>query len=100
MVQFIDKSLQTKNPLQNISAIDRTARIIIGSALISSWFVLDITTVNLVVVLMPLIGIIPLLSGITGWCPLHAVFDTKSCGTDRHNTCGTFPFQLQNLFHK
>jgi hypothetical protein len=98
--RLIDKSLQTKNPLQNISAIDRTARIIIGMLLISVWFVIDISTVNMWLALLPLIGIIPLMSGIMGWCPVHAMFNTKSCGTDSHNTCGTLPFQLSRLFHK
>jgi hypothetical protein len=100
MVQLIDKSLQHKHPLQNISAIDRTARIIIGMALISVWFVVDITSVNMWLVLLPLIGIIPLFSGIIGWCPVHAMFNTRSCGTDSHNTCGTLPYQLSRLFHK
>lgn len=100
MVQFIDKSLQHKSPLQNISAIDRTARIIIGAALISVWFVVDISSMSIGLAALPLIGIVPLLSGIIGWCPVHAMFNTKSCGTDSHNACGTFPFQLQRLFHK
>ena len=100
MIQFIDKSLQHKYPLQNISAIDRTARIFIGAALISVWFFMDVNSVNIWLVLLPLIGIIPLLSGIIGWCPVHAFFNTKSCGTDSHNACGTLPFQLQRLFHK
>jgi hypothetical protein len=100
MVQFIDKSLQHNHPLQNISAIDRTARIIIGAALISVWFVAEFSAVNMWLAALPLIGIIPLLSGIIGWCPVHALFNTRSCGTDSHNACGTFPYQLQRLFHK
>ena len=100
MVQFIDKSLQHKNPLQNISAIDRTARIIVGITFISAWFVLDIAAVDLWFVLLPLVGVIPLFSGIFGWCPVHALFNTKSCGTDDNNTCGTLPYQLQKLFHR
>lgn len=100
MVQFIDKSLQHQHPLQNISAIDRTARIIIGMAFISAWFVMDITAVDMWIVLLPLIGIVPLMSGIIGWCPVHAFFHTKSCGTDDNNTCGTLPYQFQKLFHR
>lgn len=100
MVRFIDKSLQHKYPLQNISAIDRTARIIIGAALISAWFVVDVNAVNIWLVLFPLVGIVPLLSGIMGWCPVHAMFNTRSCGTDAYNACGTLPYQLQKLFHK
>ncbi|MGD8568360.1 MAG: DUF2892 domain-containing protein [Gammaproteobacteria bacterium] len=100
MVQFIDKSLQHNHPLQNISAIDRTARIIIGAALIGVWFVAEFSSINMWLATLPLIGIIPLLSGIIGWCPVHALFNTRSCGTDSHNACGTFPYQLQRLFHK
>ncbi|MGD8570949.1 MAG: DUF2892 domain-containing protein [Gammaproteobacteria bacterium] len=100
MVEFIDKSLQHRYPLQNISVIDRTARIIIGAALIGVWFVVDISSMTFWLAALPLIGIIPLLSGIIGWCPVHALFNTKSCGTDSHNTCGTFPYQLQRLFHR
>jgi len=100
MVQLIDKTLQHKHPLQNISAIDRTSRIIIGMALIGVWFVVDFNSINIWLALLPLIGIIPLLSGIIGWCPVHAMFNTRSCGTDSHNECGTFPYQVSRLFHK
>ncbi|WP_455374560.1 YgaP family membrane protein [Kaarinaea lacus] len=100
MIQMIDKTLQHKYPLQNISAIDRTARIVIGMALISALFFMDINSVNLWLVVLPLIGIVPLMSGIIGWCPVHAFFHTKSCDTDSHNQCGTLPFQIQKLFHK
>ncbi|WP_455199334.1 YgaP family membrane protein [Kaarinaea lacus] len=100
MVQLIDRSLQNKNALQNISAIDRSARIVAGMALISVWFFVDINSVNIWLALLPLIGIVPLMSGIIGWCPVHAFFHTRSCGTDSHNTCGTLPYQLHRLFHK
>ena len=100
MIQFIDKTLQHKYPLQNISPIDRTSRIIIGMILIGTPFFMDVGSANIWFVLLPLIGIIPLLSGIIGWCPVHAFFRTRSCGTDSHNACGTLPFQLQKLFHK
>lgn len=100
MIQMIDKTLIHKHPLQNISAIDRTARIVIGSALISVWLFMDVSSVNIWLVLLPLIGVIPLMSGIIGWCPVHAFFHTRSCGTDKHNTCGTLPYQYHKLFHK
>lgn len=100
MMQIIDKSLQHRYPLQNISAIDRTARIVIGMILIGAPFFMEVNAVNIWFVLLPLAGIVPLLSGIIGWCPVHAFFHTRSCGTDKHNTCGTLPFQLQRLFHR
>lgn len=100
MIQILDRTLLHKHALQNISAIDRTARIIIGMALIGVWFFMDVAAVNIWFVLLPLIGIIPLLSGIIGWCPVHAFFHTRSCGTDSHNKCGTLPYQYFKLFHK
>lgn len=100
MIQMIDRTLLHKYPLQNISAIDRTARIIIGMALIGASFFMEISSVNIWFVLLPLIGAIPLLSGIIGWCPVHAFFQTRSCGTDSHNRCGTLPYQYFKLFKK
>ena len=101
MADILDKSLlQDKQSLQNIGAIDRTARIIIGVALISVCFFVELSSTNIWLMLFPLIGIIPLLSGIMGWCPVYALFHTKSCGIDSHNACGTLPFQIQKLFSK
>ena len=101
MADIFDKSLlQHQNALQNIGAIDRTARIIIGIAFISVCFVVEITSANVWLMLFPLVGIVPLLSGIMGWCPVYAMFHTKSCGIDSHNACGTLPFQIQKLFKK
>jgi len=100
MHDFIDKSLQTPHALQNIGAIDRTARIIIGIALISVFFVFNFSPVTMWLAVLPLLGILPLTTGILGWCPVYALFHTKSCGMDEYNTCGTLPFQLQRLFQR
>lgn len=99
MVQLIDKSLQNKHRLQNIGLIDRSVRIIVGVAMIGSWFVYPIGSVSLWFAALPLLGSLPLLSGILGWCPVYAMFNTKSCGTDERNTCGTFPDQLDHMIH-
>lgn len=101
MADMLDKTLlQHKDALQNIGAIDRTARIIFGIALISVCFIVEISSANIWLMVFPLIGIIPLMSGIMGWCPIYAMFHTKSCGLDSHNACGTLPFQIQKLFDK
>jgi len=100
MHNFIDKSLQSPYALQNIGAIDRTARMITGAALIGMFFILNFSSVTIWLAILPLIGILPLTSGILGWCPVYALFHTKSCGMDEHNTCGTLPFQIQRLFQR
>lgn len=97
MVQLIDKSLRNSNVLQNIGLIDRTVRIIVGLAMISVWFFYPIESVNLWFAALPLLGVLPLLSGILGWCPVYAMFHTKSCGTDKYNTCGPITDQLNHM---
>jgi len=99
MVQLIDKSLQNSNALQNIGLIDRTVRVIVGLAMISVVLFYPFESVNLWFAILPLLGVYPLLSGILGWCPTYALFHTKSCGTDGHNSCGTFPDQLDHMIH-
>lgn len=99
MVQFIDKSLQNDHVLQNIGAIDRGFRIFVGAGLIGAWMLLDFHTVTLWLAALPLVGAIMCLSGILGWCPIYALFSTKSCGLDNNNPCGTLPYQLSKLFH-
>ena len=99
MVQLIDKSLQNDNALQNIGAIDRSFRIIVGAGLIGAFMLMDVTTTTIWFAAMPLVGVVMCLSGILGWCPLYAMFSTKSCGVDSSNPCGTLPYQLDKLFH-
>ena len=100
MIQLIDKSLQNANVLQNINAIDRGLRMVLGLALVSTWLFVDITAMSLPLALLPLVGALVVLSGVLGWCPVYAVFGTKSCGVDSHNRCGTLPFQISELFKK
>lgn len=99
MVQLIDKSLQNENALQNIGAIDRGFRIVVGAGLIGAFMLMETAAASMWLVAMPLVGAIMCLSGILGWCPLYAMFSTKSCGVDSSNPCGTLPYQLKKLFH-
>jgi hypothetical protein len=98
MADLLDKSLQHFQVLQNISAIDRLSRIVIGMAMIGIWLFSPMQTVSVWTALLPLTGALVALSGILGWCPVYALFGTRSCGTDAHNACGTLPFQLSRLF--
>lgn len=99
MVQLIDKSLRSSNALQNIGLIDRLVRIGVGAGMIGVWFFYPVEIVSMWFAVLPLLGVFPILSGIIGWCPAYAMFHTKSCGTDEHNSCGTMPDQLNHMIH-
>lgn len=61
---------------QNVGGIDRILRIIVGLALIGA-------TLAGVEVLQPWgwIGIVPLATGLIGWCPAYLPFGIKTCKT-------------------
>jgi hypothetical protein len=56
----------------NVGGIDRWLRIIVGLALIALVFYGPQTPWGW-------IGVIPLLTGIAGWCPLYAPFGFSTC---------------------
>jgi hypothetical protein len=58
---------------KNIHQYERVARIVIGLTLISFAFVGPSN-------LWFLLGIIPLLTGITGWCPPYQMLGISTCG--------------------
>ena len=57
---------------QNVGGIDRTLRIIIGLVLIALVFVGPKTNWGW-------IGVVPLLTGLIGWCPPYSLFGWNSC---------------------
>ena len=57
----------------NIGNIERAARIIIGGAVISLAFVGPKTPWGY-------LGIVPLLTGLVGWCPPYALLGISTCG--------------------
>lgn len=52
--------------LRNVGSLDRTIRIVLGLVLLSMVFVGPRTTWGYV-------GLVPLLTGVIGWCPLYRV---------------------------
>lgn len=60
----------------NVGGIDKVLRIVVGAALIALTFVGPWTAT-----LYPwgLIGIVPLLTGLMGWCPAYSLFGIKTC---------------------
>ncbi len=56
----------------NVGGIDRTLRIVIGVALI-------IATVAGLLPAWGWIGVVPLATGLIGWCPAYLPFGIKTC---------------------
>ncbi len=56
---------------QNEGSIDRIIRIVLGLALIAIGFFVLGSTAGAIV---GIIGFIPLLTGLVGWCPLYHLF--------------------------
>ncbi|MGV8899826.1 MAG: YgaP family membrane protein [Burkholderiaceae bacterium] len=59
---------------QNVGGIDRGIRIVAGLVILSLYFVLDENTR-----LWALIGLVPLLTGLIGWCPAYLPFGIRTC---------------------
>jgi len=58
----------------NVGTVDKVARIIIGIGLLSLIFVLQDSLRWL-----GLIGIVPLATGLVGYCPLYALLGLSTC---------------------
>lgn len=59
---------------RNEGTIDRVVRVVLGLALLTLVFVGPHTWLGLV-------GIVPLLTGIVGFCPLYRVLGVRTCST-------------------
>lgn len=58
--------------MKNAGTIDRALRIIVGLVLISLVFIGPMTPWGWV-------GIVPLVTGLIGWCPAYTLFGIKTC---------------------
>lgn len=83
---------------ENMGIVDRSLRIITGTVLIVP---LVITMTKFTPGLM---GAQPyalvasfylLLTGMTGWDPIYALFHGRTCGLSERNRCGTFMYQMK-----
>lgn len=63
----------------NEGIADRAVRVILGLALLLGFFLLPEASYRWVL----LIGIVPLLTGLVGWCPLYSVFGLSTCPVKR-----------------
>jgi hypothetical protein len=62
--------------MANVCGVDRGLRIAVGAALLLLTFVGPVAET-----LYPwgLIGIVPLVTGLIGWCPAYSIFRFKTC---------------------
>lgn len=59
---------------KNVGTIDRTLRIVVGLALIAATLLGKLP-------LWGWIGVVPLVTGLIGWCPAYLPFGIKTCHT-------------------
>ena len=64
--------------MANVCGIDRMLRVVVGAAVVGLSFVGPFTEI-----LYPwgLIGLVPLITGMIGWCPAYSVFGFNACAT-------------------
>lgn len=56
----------------NVGGVDRVLRIVVGLALVGA-------TLGGVIGIWGWIGVIPLMTGVIGWCPAYLPFGIKTC---------------------
>ena len=64
---------------QNEGTLDRIVRVVLGLAVLSLVFVGPQTP-------WAWIGIVPLVTGMVGWCPLYALLGVSTCGKKQSQT--------------
>lgn len=64
--------------MKNVGSIDKIIRVIIGLGLLSLFFILEGNMRYL-----GLIGLVPLITALIGYCPLYSVFGIKTCKIEK-----------------
>ncbi len=64
--------------MKNEGMVDRALRVVLGVALLIIGFAVIGGTAGAIV---GIVGLVPLLTGLAGWCPLYSVFGIKTTGT-------------------
>jgi len=65
---------ESNNMKSNVGGIDRTLRIVIGLALIAA-------TLMGMLPVWGWIGVVPLVTGLIGWCAPYAIFGLSTCSS-------------------
>ena len=61
---------------QNESSTDRVIRFVLGAVLVYAWYAVLVTGVLATVAVV--IGVVLMLTGAIGWCPLYTLFGMKT----------------------
>ena len=61
---------------QNESSTDRVIRFVLGAVLLYAWYAVLVTGVLATVAVV--IGVVLMLTGVIGWCPLYTLFGMKT----------------------
>lgn len=64
--------------MKNEGMMDRALRVVLGVALLIVGFAVMGGTAGTIV---GIVGLVPLLTGLVGWCPLYSVFGIRTTGT-------------------
>ncbi len=64
----------------NVGTADRVIRIVVGLGLLSLLVVLDSPSRW-----FGLVGIVPLVTALSGWCPLYTLLGIKTCPLEQKN---------------
>jgi len=64
--------------MKNVGGIDRIARIVVGAALIAG-------AATGTVGMWAWIGVLPLATGLMGWCAAYTLFGVKTCPASNKN---------------
>lgn len=82
---------------QNEGWLDRILRIAFGGAMILVTAYLlefDFTKEATWEYYVMLLGIIPVITGFIGWCPIYKALGIRTCGGNGKNPCGSLPFEI------
>ncbi len=59
----------------NVGGIDRILRIVVGLGVLSLFFIYPTSAYRY----WSLLGLVPLLTGLVGWCPPYAILGLSTC---------------------